>query len=102
MFKDRAIVVLRDDTTGKILRVDTFYESNRVDTIIYTNGPSVRFVCFGDLVNPDIPKTQISGKKVEMQCQGGQIVRVLGNTLIFESALNTAFLEQVEKELANQ
>lgn len=102
MFKDRAIVVLRDDKTGRILQVDTFSASDLTNAIVYTNGPSVRFVCFGDLVHPEIPKMQISGDKIEMQCQDGQIMTVLGNTLMFEPALNTAFLEQVEEELANK
>ena len=101
MLRDRAIVVLRNDTTGAILRVDTFAAANLTDTIVYTDGPSVRFVCFGDLVNPDIHHIQISGKKVEMQCQGGMIMSVFGNTLTFDSALSTEFLEQVEQELAN-
>ncbi|OVE73563.1 hypothetical protein BVX94_03625 [bacterium B17] len=69
MLKDRAIVVLRDDKTGRILQVDTFSSSDLTNSIVYTNGPSVRFVCFGDLVHPEIPKMQISGDKVEMQCQ---------------------------------
>lgn len=102
MLKDRAIVVLRDDASGRILQVDTFTASDLTNSIVYTNGPSVRFVCFGDLVHPEIPKMQISGDKVEMQCQNGRIMTVLGTTLMFESALDTTFLEQVEEKLANQ
>ena len=101
MFKNKAIVVLRDDATGNILRVDTFSKSNLIDTLVYTNGPAVRFACFGDLVNPDVHHVQISGDKVEMQCHGGMIMGVFGNTLTFESALSDDFLGQVEKRLAN-
>ena len=102
MFKDRAIVVLRDNATGKILKVDTFTASDLAETIVYTNGPSVRFVCFGDLVNPDVHKVQISGDKVEMNCQNEMIMGVFGNSLTSESALSNEFLEQVEERMANK
>jgi len=102
MTKGRAIVVLSDVKSGKILQVETFTATNLTGNIIYTNGPSVRFQCFGDLVNPVIQQMGVSGIKVQLTCQGGKIMGISGNTLSHQPDFTTKFLKEVQQRLANK
>ena len=99
MLENRAIVVHRDTETRDILTVDAFHASDLTTPIIYTNGPSVQFIIFGDLAAPDLQRVVISGNKVELNCQTGMIVGVSGNSFTTEPEFTDAFLNKVKTRI---
>lgn len=102
MLKDRAVVVLCDKASGKVLDAHSFAATNLVGSFIYTNGPSVNVVCLGDLVNPQIRKEQISGPKVTVMCRDDKIAGIIGQTITFHFAPDSKFLQEVQTILAKK
>jgi hypothetical protein len=102
MLQNRAIIVLSDKTSGKILSAESLAATNLVGKLVFTNGPSVNVVCFGDLASPQIQDEQISGTRVELICQDGMVMGMTGSTITFKSALTSQFLHEVQMKLANK
>jgi hypothetical protein len=104
LLRGKALVVKRNDKTEEVIDVIVFTADQLTNNYVCSGEPSVRFSCFGDLVDKPVRKAQVLGDPVTIYCRDGMIVGLYGRngTIVFGSAFNNENLEKVKVYLANK